>query len=45
MAYRSDQVQPTAKIVIKADDHVQLDQILSYYQQRAGERSAAGSRG
>ncbi len=51
MAYRSDQVRPTAKIVIKAEDHVQLDQILmalnravSYYQQPAREHSTAGPR-
>ena len=50
MAYRNDRIRPTAKIVIQADDHVQLDQILlalnravSYYQQSAKEKASAGS--
>ena len=51
MAYRNDRIRPTAKVVIQADDHVQLDQILlalnravSYYQQPAREGAPAGSK-
>lgn len=51
MAYRNDQIRPTAKVVIEADDHIQLNQILlalnravSYYQQPAKESAAAGSK-
>ncbi len=49
LAFRNDPVKPMAKVVIQADDQVQLDQILlalhravSYYQQPARERSTAG---
>lgn len=51
MAFRSDPVRPLAKVVIQADDHVQLDKILmalhvavSSYQQPTGQRAAAGTR-
>jgi transposase-like protein len=52
MAFRNDPIRPVAKVVIQADDQVQLDQILmalhravSYYQQPSRERATAGSRG
>lgn len=48
MAYRNDPVRPLAKVVIEADDQVQLDQILlalhraiSYYKQPVRERTEA----
>lgn len=51
VAYRSDAVRPIAKVVIEADDHVQLDQILmalnravSYYQQPSREKASSSSR-
>jgi hypothetical protein len=51
MVFRSDPVRPLAKIVIEADDQVQLDQILmalhravSYYQSPVRERASARSR-
>jgi hypothetical protein len=51
MAFRSDPVRPLAKIVIEADDQVQLDQILmalnravSYYQQPVREYASAAKR-
>lgn len=50
MAFRSDPVRPTAKVVIQADDHVQLDKILmalhlavSSYQQPTSERATAAT--
>lgn len=51
MAYRSDPIRPTAKIVLEADDYAQMDAILlalnravSLYQQPARERETAGAR-
>jgi hypothetical protein len=51
MAFRSDPVRPLAKVVIEADDQVQLDQILmalhravSYYQTPVREHAPAGPR-
>ena len=51
MAFRSDPVRPLAKVVIQADDYLQLDQILivlhravSSYQRPAAERATAGTR-
>jgi hypothetical protein len=50
MAFRRDAVKPTAKVIIQADDTVQLDQILialhravSSCQQPAREQSGANS--
>ena len=50
IAFRSDPVRPMAKVVIQADDHVQLDKILmalhlavSSYQQPARERATAAT--
>lgn len=48
MACRRDQIRPTAKVVIQADDHVQLDRILmalhsavsSYQANRTHEQAA-----
>lgn len=51
MAFRSDPARPMAKVVIQADDHVQLDKILmalhlavSSYQQTTSERAPAVAR-
>ncbi len=51
MAFRNDPVRPLAKVVIQADDQVQLDQILmalhravSHYAQPAREYSSSGTR-
>ncbi len=50
MAFRSDPVRPMAKVVIQADDHVQLDKILvalhlavSSYQQPTTKRATAAT--
>ena len=51
MAYRSDPIRPTAKIVLEADNQAQMDEILlalkravSFYQQPAKRRETAGAR-
>ena len=51
MAFRNDPVRPLAKVVIQADDQLQLDHILmalhravTYYQQPAREYTAANAR-
>jgi len=48
MAYRRDPIRPTAKVVIQAEDQVQLENILlsldravSYYQQPKRQRTNA----
>ncbi len=50
MAFRSDPVRPMAQVVIQADDHVQLDNILvalhlavSSYQQPTTKRATAAA--
>ena len=51
MAYRSDPIRPTAKIVLQADDHAQMNQILlalnrvvSSYQQPVKTHAGMGAR-
>jgi hypothetical protein len=51
MAYRSDPVRPTAKIVLQADSHVQMNEILlalnrvvSLYQQPGKQRETTYAR-
>lgn len=51
MAYRSDPIRPTARIVLQTDDHAQMNQILlalnrvvSSYQQPVKTHAGMGAR-